>query len=223
MKETSGLLMVNGMPWTHCDSGNPNSLYLFDPATGKVLREVVLENASNVDWEALTTDGTWVYVGDFGNNRGDRMDLRIYRFPLEKLLDEAVTSAMVDTIAFAYADQTDFTPAEQATNRDCEAFIAKDDSLFLFTKNWVDFHTHLYVLPAEPGEHLAVRRDTLEAMGLITAASHDPERGVIALLGYTSVMSPFVWRLSGFPGNDLFRGQGQRASVRAPLVRTGIV
>lgn len=220
LHETSGLLHLDGAVWTHGDSGNPNKLYRIDPANGSILREVVLVNASNVDWEEMTHDGNMVYVGDFGNNLGARTDLCIYRFPLAALLDDGVTEVVCDTIRFAYADQTDFTPVFQATNYDCEAFLAKDDSLFLFTKNWGDQRSNLYVLPAQPGFHQAVLRDTLGSMGMITAAAHDAEHGVIALLGFTLGFEPFVWRLSGYSGNDLLGGDRRRAVIRMPPQQT---
>ncbi len=223
IQETSGLLVLDGAVWTHGDSGNPSKLYRIDPTDGSILREVLLVNATNVDWEDMTADDQWVYVGDFGNNLGARTDLCIYRFPLEDLQDDTVTEVSCDTIRFAYADQTDFTPIFQSTNYDCEAFIAKDDSLFLFTKNWGDQRSHLYALPAQPGHHLAVRRDTLESLGMITSATHDMENDVVALLGFTTSFEPFLWRLSGYSGTDLLGGDRQYAVIRmAPQQTEGI-
>jgi len=218
--ETSGLLVVEGQVWTHGDSGNPPVLYRVDPATGNILRQVAVSNATNVDWEEVTTDGTWVYVGDFGNNAGNRTNLRVYRFPLEQLLDGSITSVQADTIRFSYADQTDFSPPYQAHNWDCEAFIAKGDSLYLFTKNWADFRSYVYALPNIPGDHLAMRRDTLEAMGLITGAAFDAPNNALALIGYTVVMRPFVWRFSDFVGTDFFSGTAHRHEVELTLTQT---
>lgn len=206
LNETSGLLVVEGQVWTIGDSGQPNILYRMDPSTGAILREVTLSNATNVDWEEVTSDENWVYVGDIGNNSGNRTDLCIYRFPLEQLLDPGITAVMVDTIGFAFADQTDFTPIPLGTNWDCEAFIAHGDSLYLFTKNWADLSSYVYALPAAPGMHMALRRDTLEAMGLITGATLDRDRDALVLLGYDLLMHPFVWRFSGYSGTDFFSG-----------------
>jgi hypothetical protein len=213
LHETSGLLVLDGAVWTHGDSGNPNKLYRVDPANGSILREVLLANTTNVDWEDMTADEQWVYVGDFGNNLGARTDLCIYRFPLEELLDDTVTEVICDTIRFSYADQVDFTPIFQSTNFDCEAFIAKDDSLYLFTKNWGDQRSHLYVLPAVPGDHTALLRDTLESQGMITGAAYDAELEIIALIGFTTSFEPFAWRLSAFTGSDLLGGLCLRADL----------
>lgn len=220
LNETSGLLVAGGTVWTQLDGGHPHRLFQVDTLTGTVLREVEIANATNADWEDITTDSRWVFVGAFGNNHGDRKDLCIYRFPLAALLDTTVPSVIADTIRFAYADQTDFTPAHNDTNFDCEAFVAVDDSLFLFTKQWNDGQTTLYALPAVPGDHIAVRRATLDTRGLVTGATHDPVTGAIALVGYTRCLyMPFVWTLSGYTGHAFFAGSTVRRSIRRPFMQ----
>ena len=214
VNETSGLVVVNGEVWTQLDSGNPNAIYRIDPVNGAVLRSVTLSNATNVDWEEITTDEEWLYIGDFGNNLGSRTDLRVYRVSLSELLEPATMSLVADTIRFSYALQTDFTPADRANDWDMEAMIARDDSLFLFSKNWVSGTSYLYALPADPGEHLAIRRDTLEAQGLITGATYDPSNNAVALVGYTSgLYLPFVWRFANYPGHAFFQGVAQRNTL----------
>lgn len=220
LNEASGTLVVGDAVWVLLDSFNPNALYKVDTATGAVLRTVTIVNAANTDWEDLTTDGEWVFVGDMGNNAGSRTDLRVYRFPLAQLQDEDVTEITAETIAYAYADQSDFTPAVDATNWDCEAMVALDDSLFLFTKNWLDERTHLYVLPAEPGEHLAQRRDTLDTQGLVTGAALDLTTSAIALIGHGLDGQPFVWQLSNFPDHKLFDGTALRRDLQLNAAQT---
>jgi hypothetical protein len=208
--EVSGLLRNGTDLWTNLDSFNPNKLFRIDVPTGQVLQELLLTNASNVDWEAITTDGTWVYVGDIGNNAGSRSDLCIYRFPLLELTATA-TSVFVDTIRFSYADQTDFTPAIDNTNWDAEAIIALDDSLFIFTKNWLDERTHVYALPTQPGTHVAQRRNEYDVQGLVTDATRDTLTGDVILLGHTEQGTiPFVWTLRNFVGHDMFSGMNTR-------------
>ena len=211
LNETSGLAVLSGQVWTQLDSGNPNALYRIDPANGEVLRMVTVTNATNVDWEDITTDSDWLYIGDHGNNNGNRTNLRVYRVALEELLDPGTTEILADTIRFIYALQTDFTVANNNNDWDCEAMIAVDDSLFLFSKNWVSGTSYLYALPAVPGDHLAQRRDTLDAQGLITGATYDPGTGAIALVGYAETFYlPFIWRLAGYPGHRFFDGITQR-------------
>lgn len=218
LHEASAMFRTGNALWVGLDSGNSNTLYRIDQATGEVLQAVVLGNATNVDWEEATTDGTWVYVADIGNNAGHRTGLRFYRFPLLALTATA-TSVVVDTIAYHYADQTDFTTAYDANNWDCEAFIALDDSLFLFTKNWLDERTHVYALPARPGQHSAQRRDAYDTEGLVTAAAYDPASGDIVLLGHTgSDLEPFIWFLHGHADHRFFAAEHRRFSITgAPL------
>lgn len=217
LNETSGLLVIDGHIWTQLDSGNPAALYEIDPVSGTVLRSVSVDNATNVDWEDLATDGSWIYIGDIGNNRGSRTDLCVYRFPASELLDPAVMSVVVDTISYSYADQVDFTPASNATNWDCEAMVAMDDSLFLFTKNWENEKSYLYALSAMPGVHLAQRRDTLEAQGMMTGASYDVANGSVALCGYTGLLAPFVWQFRDLPGHGFFNGEAVRHVLQIPF------
>lgn len=221
LNETSALIRVEGVLWTILDSGNPPALYAIDPGTGAISRTLQLLGVANVDFEALTTDAEWVYVGDFGNNSGARTNLRIHRFPLSVLLDSDATDAMVETIGFSYSDQTDFTPAFDANNFDCEAMVAVDDSLFLFTKRWLDGQTQLYALPAEPGAHVAQARGGFNVQGLITDAALDEEGGLV-LLGH--VASSFIWRFSDFEGRDFFDGYAERLEVNLSMHQTeGVV
>ena len=224
LQEASGLLRVGSDTWLVLDSGNDHAMYRVSEESGEVLQQVTLSNATNVDWEAISTDGTHVYIADVGNNAGTRTDLRVYRFPSPALPNTA-SSITVDTIRFRYADQVDFTPLPDGTNWDCEALLAMDDSLFLFTKNWVDGRTDIYVLPALPGDHEAVRRGGFDTQGLITGASYDPVSERVALLGYTELgMEPFVWILSDFAASDLFSGQHVRHELlTGPLQAEAVV
>ena len=108
VSETSGLFFHNGRLWTHNDSGGKPILFALDTATFKVVQKVTLSNVKNKDWEDVCTDGETVYVGDFGNNKGSRKDLRVYTFPLSTIPAEGDTSIQADSIRFSFADQTNF-------------------------------------------------------------------------------------------------------------------
>lgn len=132
VRESSGLLLWNGLLWTHNDSGGSPDLYALDPDGATVVQRVVrVRNASNVDWEDITHDGEYGYIGDFGNNNGNRTDLKVYRFLLEELEGDTVNA---EAIMFSYPDQSDFTPRPQNNNFDAEAMIVLDDSLYIFLK-----------------------------------------------------------------------------------------
>src|SRR5690606_14700262 len=77
LDETSGLLFYNNTFITHTDSGGKAELYEVNPTTGAITRTVEITNATNGDWEDIAQDSTHIYIGDIGNNSGDRTDLKI--------------------------------------------------------------------------------------------------------------------------------------------------
>ncbi|WNJ18402.1 T9SS type A sorting domain-containing protein [Pontibacter sp. G13] len=184
LSETSGLIRIDSLWFTHNDSGGASKLFQFDPETGQVTREIIVGNALNRDWEDLCHDSAFVYIGDFGNNQGSRTDLRIFRVPLLDVLDINQDTVWADTLNFSYADQVDFTPTSYSTNYDAEAMISRGDSLFIFTKNWGDQQSRVYALPKTPGDYSLNPIDTLAIQGLVTGASYDEEWGTLGLIGY---------------------------------------
>jgi hypothetical protein len=104
------------------------------------------------------------------------------------------TSALsVDTIWFTYSNQTDFTATSgNNTNFDCEAFIVSSDSIYLFTKQWLNQQSTIYVLPKIPGTYSAQLKATIPVNGLITGANYQEEKRLITLIGYSSLLQPFL-------------------------------
>jgi hypothetical protein len=216
--ESSGLLYVGGKLWTLNDSGNAPVLFQVDSTNGRVVQQVRLTNAANVDWEDLTADARYVYVGDFGNNTGNRRDLRILRVA-QADLGPAATTATAEEINFSYPDQTDFTPRPNQHNYDCEAFFFANDSLHLFTKNWGDLQTRYYTVPAQPGTHVAHFKGTLNVNGLVTAAARNPAGSVVGLLGYSARDgATFMWLLSGYRGTGFLQANKRRIELPNALL-----
>jgi hypothetical protein len=204
--ETSGITRFQQGLVTHNDNSDEN-LYVIDTLNGAILQTFSLNGTSNFDWEEITQDSLYLYVGDFGNNAGSRTDLHILRIEKSSLLE---STPAIDTIAFAYEDQIDFTPSNQNTPFDCEAFIAGTDSLFLFTKNWNDLSTVCYSVPKVPGNYLAQRKDSSGVNGLITGATYLPNKRLIILSGYSSLLQPFMYLLFDFEGTDFFSSFQQK-------------
>jgi hypothetical protein len=133
LSESSGLLVAGDSFLSFNDSGGKPEVYVFNSA-GKLTHACLIKNAEHSDWEAITQDENGnVYIGDFGNNDNKRVDLKIYRLHLNDLLTKEVSTAEI--ISFSYPDQKKFPPEKTAWYYDAEAFIARNDSLFLFTKN----------------------------------------------------------------------------------------
>jgi hypothetical protein len=220
LNETSGLASVNGQLWTINDGGNPAAIYQIDTASGRAIRTVVVRNAVNLDWEGLAQDDSSVYIGDFGNNAGNRKDLCILKITKEELLDTANDTVQAEQIRFSYPDQDSFAIQFNTNNFDCEAFVYHNDSLHLFSKDWADLQTRHYSLPVVPGSHKALLVGQFNADGLITDASINA-RGNIVLLGYKKTggrsYSCFAWLLSGYKGPDVFSGNKRRIELGSAL------
>jgi hypothetical protein len=153
-----------------------------------------------------------VYIGDVGNNgNGNRTDLHILRVSKASL---SAGIPVFDTIRFSYSNQTDFSgTGANSTDFDCEAFIVSQDSIFLFTKQWVSNKTSIYSLPKIPGNYSATLRGTLDVQGLITGATYLEDKRLITLCGYTQVLQPFLFLLYDFTGTDFTIGNKRRMGL----------
>jgi len=209
LSETSGLIFWNNNLWTHNDNLDTN-IYMLDTLYGRIVQAYPLTDIENRDWEEISQDEEYVYIGDFGNNSGNRRDLRIIKISKVSLISG---SPVIDSIKYSYSDQVDFTPAGNDTNFDCEAFIVTEDSIYLFTKQWVSNHTSLYSLPKNPGNHIAKLRSSLDVDGMITGATYMGSKRIIALSGYSNKLAPFVYLLYDFSGSDFFSGNKRKLGI----------
>ena len=213
VKETSGLIYWNGALWTHNDD-TYNTLYALDTADGHIIRKVTIANGVNHDWEEVTQDSAFIYIGDFGNNgNGNRTDLAILKISKADIL-AGDTAVQATKIAFSYADQTNFTPTgNNNTDFDCEAFIAAGDSLYLFNKEWISRQTRVYALPKTPGTYVTAPQAQYNVQGLVTGATYLPAKRAVLLCGYdiTGVLlQPFVVLLYDFRGVSFFSGNKRK-------------
>ncbi len=185
INESSGLIYLNNTFITHNDSDNAPNLYEFNSATGDITRTVHIANAQNKDWEDLAIDETFIYIADFGNNQGNRTDLKIYRISIADYTTTPNDTVYADSILYSYSDQTDFTSSTFSTKYDAEALIAFRDSLFIFTKDWSNSTTRIYSIPKAPGNYSGVKQDSINTGFLVTGADFDTINQKIALIGYS--------------------------------------
>ncbi|HTN07209.1 T9SS type A sorting domain-containing protein [Agriterribacter sp.] len=222
LTEISGMIHINGKLYALNDGGNAHAIYVMDSTSGAILQTITLAGTTNVDWEDLTTDGTYIYVGDFGNNvDGNRTDLKFYRVPLQSIFNitEAigtVSGADIEAINFSYEDQTDFSPTgNNNTDFDCEAVIYHNGQLHLFTKNWIGNTTSHYVIPAEPGDYVAQKLESFDTGGILITSATKANDNIVIILGYKYVLAELypcaLWIVSGFTEmNKLFSTGNKR-------------
>lgn len=208
LEETSGLIHAAGKFWSHNDRSWFDHIYAFDTATGNITHTVVIEDILNVDFEDLAKDDTFIFVGDFGNNHGDRKDLVIYRVPKSELHfnGQSIRYVQVNATHFHYPEQNVFSPGNQH-NFDCEAFFVKNQQYYLFTKHRTNDSTTLYRLPAVPGNFAAEKLDVFHARGRITGADISPDGNEVVLIGYNKDADVFLWFFYDFEGDDFFSGE----------------
>lgn len=219
--ETSGLAYWNGMLWTHNDDGD-TTLYAIDTLDGHIIRRVPIKGVINHDWEEITQDSAFFYIGDFGNNgNGDRKNLVVLKIAKADLSGSGAVSAQ--QIHFSYSDQTDFSgTGNNNTDFDCEAFVAAGDSLYLFTKQWVSRKSKIYALSKIPGTYSIHAKNEYNVDGLITGATWLANKRIVVLSGYKIAglsMAPFVYLLYDYSGFEFFTGNKRRIELSSAFLQ----
>ena len=216
--ETSGLAFAGGYLWTINDRGSGPVIYRVDSSSNSILQSVIIPDAYNNDWEEIATDGTYLYIGDFGNNlSGNRTDLRIYRVALDSIPDYStqpfysLPPGTAGIINFTYSDQPQ-PPAPVASNStafDCEAMVVDHRRIHLFSKNWTNNSTTHYTLSGKtPGQYIARPEATLATGFLVTGAARVEGQNCLALLGYqnSGTGRHYLYLLSDYKGDSFFTG-----------------
>lgn len=187
IQETSGLSLMNGKLYTFNDSGNSPELFELDKTTGAIVN-IIKINGKNKDWEALTNDGQYFYIGDFGNNSGTRKDLEIYKIPFNNNLSE---HASMSLISFEYPEQKDFVSKNTFTDFDAEAMIYLNGKIHLFTKEWNSKSTTHYIIdPNDPDKQQARKTESFKTNFVVTDASYFDKK--LYLVGYTKKTEVFL-------------------------------
>jgi hypothetical protein len=214
LKETSSLMQSDSLLWTSND--NTETVLYGMNAKGVIQNKIQLKNVTNNDWEEISQDSDYFYIGDFGNNlTGNRKDLQILRIEKKSLNAE---KQKIDTLSFSYSNQKDFkTNKVNATNFDCEAFIVSGENIYLFTKQWKERKTSVYQIPKIPGKHIAQLKESYNVDGLVTSATFLPGKKLLVLAGYSRFLSPFMYLFYDYNGSDFFSGNKRKINISMPL------
>ncbi|MBT7554481.1 MAG: hypothetical protein HN599_04250 [Flavobacteriaceae bacterium] len=194
IEETSGLEIINNLLITHNDSGGEASLYYMSKE-GEILKTRKIESASNKDWEDLTKDEKYIYIGDFGNNFNNRKDLKIFKVPID-----INSTEKNEIISFNYPEQDSFK-INRNTVYDAEGLISIDDKLLIFTKNRAKKITELYLVPKYPGSYDARKIGTLEVNSIITGADYNKDLKLLALTSTIDFNEYYLITINNFSLN----------------------
>lgn len=215
LNETSGLIWWNSKICTHNDDADKN-IYALDTSDINNYSFYELAACTNIEWEEISQDETYLYLGDFGNNaNGNRTNLKILRIEKNSLLQNF---PLVDTFNFSYSLQTDLSPTgSNNTDFDCEAFIVTSDSIYLFTKEWISNKCTIYSLPKSPGSYIAQFNSSYDVQGLITGATYLEQEKIVLLCGYSELLQPFLVLLYDFQDDNFFSGNKRKVNLNLPF------
>lgn len=182
LDENSTLDFFRGKLFTINDSGGTSEIFEIDKKSGK-LKNKFATNLKNEDWEAITSDSTNFYVGEFGNNLGSRKNLKIYKIPFDSIKNSNKLSSSKE-IPFYYPEQDDFTKRNTNNDFDAEAMVFLNGKIHLFTKEWVSKKTTHYIIDPEISENQAAQKiETFQLDYVVTDAAYFEKK--LYLIGYT--------------------------------------
>lgn len=201
-----------GRIWAHNDSGQGGLIALEE--RGSVTARVALPGVKIDDWEALAagpcSSGTCLFVGDIGDNDGERRQITIYRFP-EPEGSAAVKSA--DVFRLSYPDQPQDAETLLVTPKGDIYIVTKGDTAAIA----------LYRVPrdAKPGTSIKLERigkprgsGKASADDRITDGAVSPD-GTWVVLRTTGALS-FHAAADLFSGNWTARGRVDLGSLKEP-------
>ncbi len=149
-----------------------------------MVSRTVTPGVLNHDWEEITYSASTgkLFVGDFGNNGGNRKDLSVVSYDFKLPAGDSIFNPEITY--FRYAAQENWLPRYWMHQWDCEAMVVKDSIITLFSKNWKTQVVYQYDMPATGGDNLLEPVDSLKLGILVTGATLDPLQKRLIFCGY---------------------------------------
>lgn len=182
LEESSALFCsVDNGVYSLNDSGNPPVIFRLDEKAN-IVSQLEPQGVKNKDWEALTADDDFFYIGDIGNNRGSRKNVFIYKFPRNGGLAPKAVKMSV-----AYQGNKPKENESLDHDFDAEALVAVGDNLVLFSKSWKTDLLKIYLVDKSQKKQILSAKRTVEGIpGVITGADYDSVNQRYILVGYPS-------------------------------------
>jgi hypothetical protein len=165
--ESSGLVASRTTPgsyWTHNDSGNGPEIYAFD-SNGRRRGVWKVTGATSEDWEDIAygpgpkANTSYLYIGDIGDNTGNRTGLIIWRVPEPVIPASDNGSTVKNPVATEPAEAIRLRYPDG--HHDSEALLVHPVTgrIYLVTKVPV-INPSIYAgdLPKTPGETVTLQR-----------------------------------------------------------------
>lgn len=200
-------IMNSELLWTIEDAGNDNSLYGLNHKGG-IVKSINISNATNEDWEDLTSDSLGnIYIGDFGNNNKKRKTFTIYKV---KHPEKLTSNATAEVIHFKLPDNT--------KPEDFEGFFFLDDHFYVFSKE--NSSSLLLKIPNNIGTHTAELVTDFNLDGKhhkITSAAISPDKETVVLLNHDK-----LWKITNFKPDNFFKGTVEELKFNHDSQKEGI-
>jgi len=172
IKECSGMFYTGSELGIINDRGFGPHIYFYSPTAFKLNEIAEFSGAENIDWECISFKNNELVVGDLGNNKGARKDLKVIHLDM-------LSKTQIKAVPLNYPDQTNWDEG-LFHNFDCEALIVRNGQYHLFTKNRANDKTNLYTADIDKPE--LILRDSLVVPSLVTDAYYDEKQDRIFLL-----------------------------------------
>lgn len=115
------------------DGGNPAIIYHLD-SIGQIIRRIKIPNASNIDWEDMTTDfKEYVYISDTGDNKRKRPEKKVYKIKINELQNKNEVFAETLNLNFLTIKSEKSSKNLNKTH-DIEAVYWQNNELVFFQK-----------------------------------------------------------------------------------------
>ncbi|MCW8093289.1 hypothetical protein [Alteromonas sp. ASW11-130] len=188
LQESSGLYCADQGLVTVNDSGNYPALYFMDYEGNRTFSKIVAKH--NNDWESLTADRDFYYVGDVGNNNGVRTDLGIIKANKHTWTDR-------NTLHLSYQG---YAPGEYMIyhhDYDAEAMVVRGDELFLISKSWDSGIAKVYNVDKNKTKQILTPAFYIKGLpGVVTGADYDAQNDRYVVVGYDTtliaIFNPFL-------------------------------
>jgi hypothetical protein len=159
VNECSGIAILEDAFYTHNDGGDDPAIYVLDTLNKNISRKVILNDAKNIDWEDISLDGDYLYIGDIGDNTSNRSKNQLYKISLEAVNSGHITTDAFEKIDFSFRDKKGKKEKVNA-----EAMVTVDGTTYFLSKERKK--TNLYTL--SPGSDEAVYVRSYDIPYLIT-------------------------------------------------------
>lgn len=193
-----------GVLWVLEDAFTAPILYALD-STGALVGTLTLDGVENVDWEALAlgpcAEGACLWIGDIGNNRQDRDQVRLLRVPEPEMTAGAALHAV----------PTEYPLVFEEGAVDAEALAMMPDGTPVIVSKRYDWSAGVYLVedltpgvvatPRRVGTLSTARDGETDMDGAVTAADVWPDGSRLLVRTYGR-----TWEYdlgdAGLPGID---------------------